>query len=77
MAAAKAVKEEGKNNDLLDRIASDPSFGVRREDLDRVLSPENYVGLAPRQTAEYLKGTVRQVLEKYRDVPVENPEISV
>ena len=31
MAAAKTVKEEGKPNDLLHRIAEDPAFNISEE----------------------------------------------
>ena len=58
MQAARTVKEEGKPNDLIDRIAADPAFGVTKEDLEKVLKPANYVGRAPRQTEEYLTENV-------------------
>jgi adenylosuccinate lyase len=61
-AAAKRVKEEGAENDLLDRIASDPAFGVDRKRLAAVLAPENYTGRAAEQTEKYLAETVRPLL---------------
>ncbi len=77
MAAARIVKEEGGKNDLLDRIAADPAFGVTRAELGRAVRPERFVGRAPQQTEEFLKEKVRPVLEKYRSVAEEKPEISV
>ena len=62
MQAARTVKEEGKPNDLIDRIAADPAFGVTKEDLEKVLKPANYVGRAPRQTEEYLTEVIRPLL---------------
>lgn len=47
MAAGKIVKEEGKANDLLDRIAADPAFNISKEALQKVMKPENYVGGQP------------------------------
>ncbi len=56
MAASKIVKEEGGKNDLLERIAADPAFGVTLEELNGIVSPEKYVGRAPQQTEEFISG---------------------
>ena len=77
MAAGKVVKEEGKPNDLLDRIATDPAFNVTREDLDKVMKPENYVGRAPEQTAEYLRDVIKPILDDNRDLLGAEAEINV
>lgn len=77
MAAAKVVKEEGGENDLLARIAADPIFGVTLEELHEIVKPEKYVGRAPKQTEEFLSEVVEPVLKKYEDVQEEKPEISV
>ena len=37
MAAARNVKEEGLENDLIDRICADPAFGLDREELDALI----------------------------------------
>ncbi len=44
MAASKVIKEEGGENDLLERIAADEAFGVTLEELEHLLKPENYTG---------------------------------
>ncbi len=75
MAAAKVVKEEGGENDLLARIAADPIFGVTLEELHEIVKPEKYVGRAPKQTEEFLSEVVEPVLKKY--VQEEKPEINV
>ena len=54
MAAGKRVKEEGLENDLLDRIAADPAFNMTKEQLLSLMKPENFVGCAPAQTEEFL-----------------------
>ena len=77
MAASKVVKEEGGENDLLERIANDPIFGVTLKELNDILSPEKYVGRAPQQTAEFLNGPVREALQKYDGVSVLQAEINV
>ena len=77
MAAGKVVKEEGGENDLLERIAGDPIFGVTLEELQEILQPEKYVGRAPKQTEEFLAECVAPVLEKYVGVGDVTAEINV
>ncbi len=67
MEAGRVVKEEGKENDLLERIAADPAFGLKKEDLEAAMDPARYIGRAPRQTEQFLSGVIAPVLEKYRE----------
>ncbi|MBQ3925200.1 MAG: adenylosuccinate lyase [Firmicutes bacterium] len=77
MAAAKRVKEEGAANDLLERIAADPAFGMSREQLDSLMKPENFIGCAKEQTEKYLKEVVGPVLEANSDLIGLDAEINV
>ncbi len=77
MAAARIIKEDGGENDLLDRIAADPAFGVTRKELDKTVSPERFVGMAPRQTEDFLRTTVQPVLDRYKTVGNQKAEITV
>ena len=77
MAASKVIKEEGGENDLLQRIAADDAFGVTLEELENILQPEKYTGRAKEQTEDFLADYVAPVLEKYKDVASDKPEINV
>ena len=44
IAAGKRVKEEGLDNDLIERIASDPRFGLSRDEIVTNLEPEELHG---------------------------------
>ena len=77
MEAARRVKQGDGVNDLLERIAGDPAFGVTLEELQSVLEPSRYVGRAPEQTAEFLAEEIAPVLEKYRDDLGYKAEINV
>ena len=68
MEAGRHVKEEGRDNDLLDMIAADESFGMNIDDLKKTLKPENYVGRAPRQVEVYLRDYVKPVLDANKEV---------
>ena len=77
MAASRVIKEEGGENDLLQRIADDEAFGVTLEELENILQPEKYTGRAKEQTEDFLNEEVKPVLEKYSDLETEKAEINV
>ena len=77
MKASKVIKEEGGENDLLERIANDEAFGVTLEELENILQPEKYTGRAKEQTEDFLNDFVNPVLEKYKDIESDKPEINV
>ena len=77
MAAGRKVKEEGEANDLLERIAADPAFGTDMESLQKVMRPENYVGRAPQQTAEFLAEVVQPILDANQDALGITAEVNV
>ncbi|HEX7049847.1 MAG TPA: adenylosuccinate lyase [Longimicrobiales bacterium] len=65
VAAAERVKDEGAPNDLAERIAADPAFGLSREEVEAALDPARHVGRAPAQVDEFLAEQVAPVLERY------------
>ncbi|MDY3993233.1 MAG: adenylosuccinate lyase [Evtepia sp.] len=65
LAAGSPVKDEGKPNDLLERIAADPAFGLTREDVMKHLDPADYIGCCPQQVDRFLAECVQPVLDKY------------
>ncbi|QNM14681.1 MULTISPECIES: adenylosuccinate lyase [Fusobacterium] len=67
MEAGKAVKVEGKDNDLIDRIINDKYFNLDKERLLEILAPKNFIGFAPEQTEEFVNLEVKPILEKYKD----------
>lgn len=77
MAASKVIKEEGKENDLLERIAADPAFGVTLEELQHILKPEKYTGRAKEQTEEFLSQVVAKAIAPYADTVAQKVEINV
>ena len=65
MEAGKQVKEFGKPNDLVDRIAKDKTFGLTKEEIIKALNPNNLCGRAPRQVIDFIEERVNPVLNKY------------
>ena len=79
MAAAKRMKEEGAEADLLERIAGDDAFGLSREELDSLMDPMRFVGRAPQQVERFLADHVAPTLTRlveHADV-LSDPEIHV
>ncbi len=61
-AAAARMKQEGKESDLMERIAADPAFPMDHEHLTKLLAPENYTGRAAEQTVNFVKNEVDPAL---------------
>ena len=76
-AAARVVKEEGGKNDLIDRIAADPAFGVTRQDIEKILDPQNFTGRSQQQVEDFLRDVIRPVLDENRALLGETQELSV
>ena len=77
MQAGKTVKEEGKDNNLVELIAADPAFGLTKEQIEANLKPELYVGRAPRQVEVFLRDVVRPVLDAHKEELGVTAEINV
>ncbi len=76
MESAKAVKERGEKNDLIDRIKNDPKFAAVKNRIDGILSPVNFVGRAPQQTEDFISEYIDPLFEAENYTPY-NPEIRV
>ena len=77
MEAGRIVKEEGRDNNLLDLIAEDPAFPQTREELEKAMEPSGYIGMAPHQVENYLEKVVKPVLDQHREDLGMTAEISV
>ena len=65
MEAAREVKEFGRPNDLVERIAGDETFGLSKEEILKALNPENLCGRAVNQVTEFIEEKVNPVIQKY------------
>lgn len=75
LAAARIVKEEGGENDLVDRIAGDPSFGISKEEILEILRPDLYIGCAPMQVREFLENIVKPILDNEESIDMEQVSV--
>ena len=77
MEAGRTVKVEGKDNDLLERIAAEPAFNLTIEELRKSMEPSRYVGRAKEQTVTFIEKTVQPVLDAHKDMLGMTAEINV
>ena len=77
MEAGRTVKVEGKDNDLLERIAADPAFNLTIEELQKSMEPSRYVGRAKEQTTAFITKTVQPILDAHKEMLGMTAEINV
>ena len=77
MEAGRNVKEEGRENNLLELIAGDPAFPMNLEELEQTMEPSRYTGRAGEQVEAFLTGVVNPILEENKELLGVTSEISV
>jgi adenylosuccinate lyase len=78
MSAGLSVKQEGKENDLLKRIAADPSFSLDIDSLNDLLDPIKYIGRCPEQVESFVEQFVMPVLSEHAgDLGNDTPDLIV
>lgn len=75
--AAKEVKLNGNDNDVLDRIVADKAFGLTKDELNKILNNFSYTGCAESQTESFIQNDVLPVLEKNKEFLGIKSEIKV
>jgi adenylosuccinate lyase len=72
LAAAERLKEGATENDLLDRIRSDPSFPPL--DLQSMLEPRRYIGRSVLQVDEFLAHEIEPIRRRFPELRAESPD---
>lgn len=75
--AAKAIKLDGADNDLLKRIESDPIFKLTKEEIDEIVDVKAFTGRAEKQVEEYVSEVVDPLLEKNAEDAIETGAVTV
>ena len=63
----KSIKENGSENDLLNRIEQDKEFGITKKEINDLLIAGQFTGRAKEQTEEYLE-VVKKILKANKDL---------
>ncbi len=77
MEAGKNVKQEGKENNLLELIAQDEGFPMTLEELKQSMEPSKYVGRSASQVTDFINEVVNPILEANKDILGVKAEINV
>ena len=77
MAASRKVKEEGMDNDLIDRLRNDPAFAAIKDDFDSIINPAAFIGRAPQQVETFLAEVVRPILDANKDAIKSGDSVNV
>ncbi|MBN1818772.1 MAG: adenylosuccinate lyase [Sedimentisphaerales bacterium] len=64
-AAAAQVKQQGRKNDLIERLKNDPAFA--NIDLRKVFDARAYIGRCPQQVTEFIAEQVAPIRRRYRN----------
>ena len=76
-AAAAVVKEQGGENDLIDRVCADPLFNLTKEEILAEMQPIHFVGRAPQQVEEFLAECVKPILDANAGILGESASLKV
>ncbi|BDF58354.1 adenylosuccinate lyase [Christensenellaceae bacterium] len=77
MMAGRRVKEEGKSNNLIDLIKEDPAFHMSPEEIDSIMDPRNFIGLADKQVDDFIRAEADPILECFKGKLAMHGEVSV
>ncbi|KAK3072582.1 adenylosuccinase ade13 [Teratosphaeriaceae sp. CCFEE 6253] len=77
--AGAVVKQEGKPNDLIERIRNRPFFEPIIVELEVLMEPSTFIGRSPEIVDEVIEGDVKPALEKYEGAigKIGNADLSV
>lgn len=64
--AAAVVKEQGGDNDLIERVRKTAYFAPIHDELESLLDPSTFVGRAPEQTQKFVDVTVAKALAPHK-----------
>lgn len=76
MEAGRVVKEEGKPNDLIERIVADEAFQLSMDEVQKILKPENFIGRADQQVSDFVAEYVEPVLAE-NQIAADEVELTV
>ncbi|MGN0674909.1 MAG: adenylosuccinate lyase [Oscillospiraceae bacterium] len=77
MEAGKKVKEEGLENDLIERVLNDPDFKINVTEMEAILKPESFTGRSEQQVEEFIADCVKPVLDQSGVALGETAELTV
>ena len=62
--ASNKVKQKGEKNDLIERLEKDTQLNLNKKELEKILKPENFIGLSEKQVEGFFKEVIEPVISK-------------
>lgn len=64
IATKKAMVEDGKENDLLEKILNDSIFNLDKSKLEAIINVDNFIGYSKEQVLEFIENEVTPIIKK-------------
>jgi len=77
MEAARMVKEEGLENDLISRIIEDEYFNLTKDEILSTIDSKNFIGRASGQVTDFIDEIISPLLEANKNILGESVSINV
>ena len=77
MEAGRNVKQEGKENNLIELIKNDEMFRAVWDKLDGILDAKNFIGRSSSQVEEFISAEIDPILEAHAKDLGEHGEVRV
>ncbi|MGI6160869.1 MAG: adenylosuccinate lyase [Christensenellales bacterium] len=77
MEAGRLVKQEGRENILIELITADPEFKLTKAEIDAMLSPENFTGRAAQQVEEFIADKISPIIDAKRHLLGQDSSVEV
>lgn len=77
MEAARIVKEEGLENDLISRIVDDEYFNLTKDEILSTIDSNNFIGRAPGQVMDFNNEIIAPLLEENKRILGQSESINV
>lgn len=75
--AAKCVKLEGKDNNLLTLLKQDNRFNLTDESIKEILDINKFIGMAPKQTSDFLETYIKPIIDENKELLGLNSQVRV
>ena len=77
MEAGRHVKEEGKDNNLIELIKKEKLFAAVHGRLNEILDAKKFIGRAPSQVVEFIDSEVKPILKENAAVLGQKGDVKV
>ena len=71
------VVKEGKKNDLIERLEQNSDLNLKKEEIEKILKPENFIGLSIEQVENFKEKIIDPILKENSKEIIDKFEVLV